>query len=50
MKSVLRVEFYYGNKTNFNLTNISTNITVADELIPGKRKFHSNKILFCFFL
>ncbi|CAF0846386.1 unnamed protein product [Rotaria sordida] len=31
-KHILRVEFYYGNKTNFNLTNISTNITLLDEL------------------
>ncbi|UJR23024.1 hypothetical protein I4U23_026050 [Adineta vaga] len=36
-KSILRVEFYYGNKTNFNLTNISTNISLNDELDPGLR-------------
>lgn len=38
LKSVLRVEFYYGNKTNFTLTNVSTNITLVDELEPGKTK------------
>ena len=36
-KSVLHVEFYYGNKTNFNLTNLSASISLADELDPGKR-------------
>jgi AP-2 complex subunit alpha len=36
MKSILHVEFYYGNKTNFNLSNISTNITLTGELESGK--------------
>ncbi|CAF0947761.1 unnamed protein product [Rotaria sp. Silwood1] len=31
-KNILHVEFYYGNKTNFNLTNISTHITLLGEL------------------
>ncbi|CAF1162721.1 unnamed protein product [Adineta ricciae] len=36
-KSVLHVEFYYGNKTNFNLTNLSASISLADELDPELR-------------
>ncbi|CAF1367403.1 unnamed protein product [Adineta steineri] len=37
MKSILRVEFYYGNKTNSNLTNMSSSISLADELDPDLR-------------
>jgi len=35
MKNILNVEFYYGNKTNFNLSNISTNIILSGELESG---------------
>lgn len=36
MKSVLRVEFYYGNKTNANLSNLSMAINLSPELESGK--------------
>jgi AP-2 complex subunit alpha len=34
-KNILHIEFYYGNKTNFNLSNISTNINLYGELESG---------------
>jgi len=34
-KNILHVEFYYGNKTNFILSNISTNINLYGELESG---------------
>lgn len=34
-KNVLRLEFYYGNKTNSNLSNITTNIDLPGELESG---------------
>ena len=35
-KSVLHIEFYYGNKTNFSLTNLSTAVTLPDQFDPGR--------------
>ncbi|CAF4690086.1 unnamed protein product [Rotaria sp. Silwood1] len=32
IKSSMHIELYYGNKTNFNLTNFSTNIFLSGEL------------------
>jgi len=32
----MNIELYYGNKTNFNLTNFSTNIFATGELESGK--------------
>ena len=36
MKSILRVEFYYGNKTNANLSNLCMAINLSPELESGK--------------
>ena len=36
---ILQVEFYYGNKTNSTLSNISINVTSPGEFDPGKRTF-----------
>lgn len=36
MKSTLNVEFYYGNKTNSNLSNLSSTIQLSSELETGK--------------
>ena len=35
-KNVLRVEFYYGNKTNFNLSNLCMAINLSPELESGR--------------
>ena len=37
MKNIIRLEFYYGNKTSFNLTNLSTNIDLSLELENGTK-------------
>jgi AP-2 complex subunit alpha len=34
-KSIMQIEFYYGNKTNFNLTNLTTSIGSSSELETG---------------
>ncbi len=36
MKSSMHIELYYGNKTNFTLTNFSTNIFATGELESGQ--------------
>jgi len=36
MKSSMHIELYYGNKTNFILTNFSTNIFATGELESGQ--------------
>ena len=36
MKSSMRIELYYGNKTNSNLTNFSTDILLLGELESGR--------------
>jgi len=38
-KTILQVEFYYGNKTNSTLSNISTTINQNGEFDPGKNKY-----------
>jgi hypothetical protein len=36
IKNSMQIEFYHGNKTNFILTNFSTNIFATGELESGK--------------
>ena len=36
MKQTLKVEFYYGNKTSSNLTNLTSTIQLSPELETGK--------------
>lgn len=46
-KPMLHVEFYYGNKTNSTLSNISVTITPTGEFEPGKRNslFNGRNVL-----
>lgn len=46
VKSILNVELYYGNKTGFNLTNISSSITLPETLEPGKNKLSFENNIF----